>query len=89
MVMRKLVVVSLALFVLALSLFFLADCQRANAAGNDLRAAAGPNLIHELVAPDSPATPAFRFINLLGFAFLAGSLITLAADRRARDKQYD
>ncbi len=88
--MRRLLVVSLALFVLALTLFFVADCQRSDAAArSELQGIGRPNLIHEIIAPDSPVSPSFRFINVLGFVSLAASIIGFAADKRNRDKQYD
>ncbi len=88
--MRRLVVISLVLFLLALSLFSLADRQRADAAGAyDLRGATNPNLIHEIVAPDSPVSPGFRCVNFIAFALLAASAISLAADRRSRHREYD
>ncbi len=88
--MRRLLVVSLALFVLALTLFFLADRGRADVAvGYDAQGVGRPNLIHEIITPDSPISPGFRFVNLLGFALLGASVIGFAADRRSKNKQYD
>ena len=86
--MRRLLVVSLAFFILALTLFFLAGRQRA-AAAYEPQGTGRPNLIHEIIAPDSPVSPGFRFFNLLGFAFLAASIIGFAADKRNKDKQYN
>ncbi len=88
--MRRLLVVSLALLLLALTLFFVADRQRADAAVSyDAQGAGRPTLIHEIITPDSSVSPGFRFINLLGFALLGASIIGFAADRRNRNKQYD
>lgn len=85
--MRKPVLVSVILLLLALSLFMFGNQAQADPGYNSM-SSGGSNVIRQIILPDSPVSPSFRLANLLGFFFLAGSVTILAADRHSRKREY-